>query len=152
MATVDQINLNDPHPPHQNAIEAFNVVLPKIKAEIMRSRHHWDNHEPKMWSRATGLTNHQLTDFTMEKDLISVRSGVTSYGTIIFGKVRIPAIHDGEGEGFIHVRIHDPANRGTDDVLFHSIWTEEGDRNAEGHPTTWRAVHKADTPLEFFNE
>lgn len=105
-----------------------------------------------MWSRAAGLTDHALTDFTIKNDLILVRSAATSYGTIILGKIRIPAVNDDEGEGFIHVRIHDPPNKGDEDVRFHSLFTDEGNRDVDGHPTTWRAVQTIDTPLEFFNE
>ena len=86
------------------AIEAFNAVVHDIKAEIIKSRHHWDKHEPKMWSRAAGLSDHELIDFTIEKDLVEVRSAPTSYGTIILGKIRIPAVQDEEGSGFVHVR------------------------------------------------
>lgn len=103
-ASAEEVNLNAPHPPHQNAIEAFNHVLHKIKHEIIHSRHDWDKHEPKMWSRAAGLHNDQLTHFTIEQDLVQVRSGVVSYGTIILGKIRIPAVHDDLGPGFVHVR------------------------------------------------
>ncbi|KAJ3571705.1 hypothetical protein NP233_g3589 [Leucocoprinus birnbaumii] len=152
MASAEQVDFNDPHAPHANAVEAFNEVLAKIKSEIVKSRHDWDKHEPKMWSRAQGLSDHELTNFTVENDLVLVRSGGTSYGNIILGKIRIPAVNDAEGEGFIHVRIHDPPNRGTEDVMFHSLWTDEGSRDAEGRPTTWRAIHNLDTPLEFFNE
>jgi hypothetical protein len=105
-----------------------------------------------MWSRATGLSDEQLTNFNPENDLILVRSGATPYGTIIFGKIRLPAVKDDEGEGFVHVRIHDPVDRGTQDVLFHSIFTDEGNRDQDGRPTTWRAIQTLETPLEFFNE
>lgn len=57
-----------------------------------------------MWSRASALSDSELVDFSIEKDLVQVRSGPTSYGTIIFGKIRIPKINDDEGEGFVHVR------------------------------------------------
>jgi len=33
-----------------------------------------------------------------------VRSAATSYGNIILGKIKLPAVNDDEGEGFIHVR------------------------------------------------
>jgi len=151
MASSEQVELNTAHPPHPNAIEAFNVILHTIKSEIVKSRHHWDQHERKMWSRAAHLSDAELVAFTIEKDLVEIRSGPTSYGTIILGKIRLPAIKDDEGEGFIHVRIHDPPNRGDEDVRFHSLFTEEGARNADGH-LTWRAIQTADKPLEFFNE
>ncbi|TFK68658.1 hypothetical protein BDN72DRAFT_820877 [Pluteus cervinus] len=152
MATGEVVNLNEPHSPLANSISAFDVVVSTIKAEIIKSRRDWDRHEPRMWSRAKELSDHQLIDFTIEKDLVKVRSGATSYGTIIFGKIRIPRVQDDEGEGFVHVRIHDPPNRGTEDVCFHSIFTDEGNRDAEGRATTWRAIQTRDTPLEFFNE
>lgn len=104
IASAEEVNLNAPHAPHQNAIEAFHHVLHRIKHEIIQSRHHWDTHEPKMWSRATGLTDAELTTFTIEKDLVQVRSGVVSYGTIILGKIRIPAVKDELGGGYVHVR------------------------------------------------
>ena len=57
-----------------------------------------------MWSRAHGISDAHLVHFNIENDLVEIRSGATSYGTIIFGKIRIPAIKDSEGEGFVHVR------------------------------------------------
>lgn len=57
-----------------------------------------------MWSRANGLTDDELVHFTIEKDLVECRSAPTSYGTIILGKIRLPAVNDEEGEGFMHVR------------------------------------------------
>ncbi|KDQ53455.1 hypothetical protein JAAARDRAFT_39139 [Jaapia argillacea MUCL 33604] len=152
MASAEEVILNAPHSPPTKAIEAFHEVVHDIKAAIIASRHHWNKHEPKMWSRATGITDHELVAFDIAKDLVQCRSGPTSYGTIIFGKIRLPAVNDEEGEGFVHVRIHDPPNRGIDDIKFHSLFTDEGNRNAEGHPTTWRAIQTIDTPLEFFNE
>jgi len=143
---------DDPHKPLQNAVEAFNHILPTIKAEISKSRHHWNKHEPRMWSRASGISDHELMTFTIENDLVLVRSAPTSYGTIILGKICLPAVNDDEGRGYVHVRIHDPANRGTDDVIFHSLFTEEVRPNLESPPTAWRAVHTEDKPLEFFNE
>ncbi|EPQ57384.1 hypothetical protein GLOTRDRAFT_137719 [Gloeophyllum trabeum ATCC 11539] len=152
MASAEEIVLNDPHTPAPKAIEAFNQILPTIKSEIIKSRHHWDKHEPKMWARAADIADAVLVDFTIEKDLVQVRSAPTSYGTIILGKIRLPAVNDAEGEGFVHVRIHDPPNRGTEDVIFHSLWTDEGNKDADGHPRSWRAVQTAQIPLEFFNE
>lgn len=103
-ASAEEVTLNAPHHPHANAIEAFNVVLRQIKHEIKKSRHDWNKHEPKMWSRVAELSDEELTDFTIEKDLVQVRSGLVSYGTIILGKVRIPAVNDESGPGYVHVR------------------------------------------------
>ncbi|KAF8904490.1 hypothetical protein CPB84DRAFT_1773206 [Gymnopilus junonius] len=152
MASSEQVEFNAPHAPHPNAVEAFNQILHTIKAEIVKSRHHWDKHEPRMYERAAGLSDQELTNFVIENDLVEVRSAPTSYGTIILGKLRIPAVKDEEGEGFIHVRIHDPPNRGAQDVLFHSLFTEEIRKDEETPPTGYRAIQIRDKPLEFFNE
>ncbi|PPQ62948.1 hypothetical protein CVT24_006188 [Panaeolus cyanescens] len=151
-ASVDQIKLNEAHPPKQNAIEAFNVILPTIKKEILKSRAHWDKHEPRMWARASKLSDDELTAFTIENDLVEVRSAPTSYGYIVFGKIRIPAVNDEEGEGFVHVRIHDPPNRGNADVIFHSLFTDEIRDDPDLPPVNYRAIQTVDKPLEFFNE
>jgi len=152
MASAEEVSLNAPHAPHKNAIDAFNILLPTIKSEILKSRHHWNKHEPRMWLRAAHLSDHELTSFTIEHDLVLIRSGTTSYGVIVFGKIRIPAVHDEKGEGFVHVRIHDPPNRGSEDVRFHSIFTEEIRPDEETPPTGYCAIQTLDKPLEFFNE
>jgi len=105
-----------------------------------------------MYERVAGLSDHELTNFTIENDLVEVRSAPTAYGTIILGKLRIPAVKDEEGEGFIHIRIHDPPNRGTEGVRFHSLFTEEIRKDEETPPIGFRAIQTRDKPLEFFNE
>lgn len=157
MATRETIALNEPHSPPEKAVKAFESVEKEIKSELIRLRHHWNKHEPRMFERVAGLSDHQLTAFEISKDLVEIRSGVTPYGTIIFGKIKIPEFSDAKGEGFIHVRIHDTpvkAENGevTYEVKLHSINTEEGDLDADGHPTSWKAIHTRETPLEFFNE
>jgi len=64
--------LNAPHAPHsKNAIEAFKLVLPTIKSEIVKSRHDWNKHEPRMWLRAACISDDELTSsFTIENDLV----------------------------------------------------------------------------------
>jgi hypothetical protein len=79
-------------------------VAHTIKHEILKSRHDWNKHEPRMWSRAAHLSDHELTHFDLKQDLVLVSSALSTYGTIILGKIRIPAINDDQGEGFIHVR------------------------------------------------
>jgi len=151
MASAEEVELNVAHAPHENAIEAFGVVLHQIKNGIVKSRYDWDQHEPRMWARAHGITDHQLVgEIDLKKDLLEIRSGKVAYGTIIFGKIRV-GTNDGK-EGVVHVRIIDPPNRGDSDVKFHSIFTECGAPNAEGHPTTWNAIHPVEKSLEFFNE
>jgi len=85
--------------------------------------------------------------------LVLVRSAPTSYGTIILGKIRLPKVNAADGEpGYVHVRIHDPPNRGTSDIKFHSLFTEEVKPVPESPPTDYHAIHSKDKPLEFFNE
>ena len=50
-----------------------------------------------MWSRAAGISDHDLVDFDFEKDLVEIRSAIVSYGTIVLGKLRLPAVNDAEG-------------------------------------------------------
>jgi len=64
-----------------------------------------------MWSRAAHLSDAELTSFNIEDDLVEIRSVPTSYGVIILGKIRIPAINDEKGEGFVHVRIPSQSRR-----------------------------------------
>jgi len=56
-----------------------------------------------MWARAARLSDDELTSFSRD-DLVLVRNGQASYGHIIFGKLRLPAVHDALGEGYIHIR------------------------------------------------
>jgi len=143
MATSETVTLDAPHAPHHIAIQAFHHVVHDIKHAILSSRRDWDKHEPRMWSRATNVDDHDLVNFHIETDLVLVRSGVVSYGQIIFGKLRIPAIRDELGEGFVHVRIHHSPGEDFTSAKFHSILTEERD---------WRAIQTKDEHLEFFNE
>lgn len=57
-----------------------------------------------MWSRVSHLSDDELVAFTIEDDLVEIRSGATSYGTVILGKIRVPGVNDEEGGGYIHVR------------------------------------------------
>jgi hypothetical protein len=151
-ASEEQLNFNDAHAPKENALEAFTLVLPKIKYELIKSRHDWDAHEPRMYSRLQGISDEEFTSFDLTKDLVQVRSASTTYGQIVLGKIRIPAVRDAQGEGFVHVRIHDPPNKGTEDVTFHSIFTDEIRENIGDQPSDYRAIQVAEKPLEFFNE
>ena len=78
-ASAEMLNFDEPRPPKQTGIDAFNYILPTIKSEIVKSRRHWDAHEPKMWSRAQGISDKDLVNFTIEDDLVEVRvpSGTT---------------------------------------------------------------------------
>ena len=72
-----------------------------------------------MWARATGISDHDLVHFDIKKDLVEVRAGPTAYGVIILGKIRLPAVNDDLGEGFVHIRIHDPPDRVSQRNLVH---------------------------------
>ena len=74
LASTDTVTFDKARAPGENGIEAFNIILPTIKSEIIKSRRHWDLHEPKMWSRAQGISDKDLVDFTIENDLVEVRS------------------------------------------------------------------------------
>jgi hypothetical protein len=98
--------------------------------------------------------------------LFQVRSASTAYGSVIFGKIRIPCQQD----AFIHVRcvswlffprsaaytlqidsIHDTPGEGQNNVKFHSILTDER-RDSEGNVVDYEAFQTREKPLEFFNE
>lgn len=70
-------------------------------------------------------------------------------------------------------RIHDPPNevrvpglslhdrllnlllhffQGTEDVIFHSLFTDEGKRGEDGRAEHYQAIQSKDKPLDFFNE
>jgi len=56
-----------------------------------------------MWARAASLPDDAFVgNIDLTNDLVEVRSGPTSYGRIVFGKIRV-GTSDG-GEGFVHVR------------------------------------------------
>ncbi|KAL8277674.1 hypothetical protein RQP46_009947 [Phenoliferia psychrophenolica] len=152
MADSSTVVLNEEHAPHPSALEAFGQVEHHIKFELVKLRHQWNKHEPRMFQRAPvdTVSDEKLADWDLKKDLVSIRSGPTSYGTILIGKLRLPAVHDAQGEGFIHVRVHDPPTRGTQDVTFHSILTSEV--REDDKVVEWSAIQTKDKALEFFNE
>lgn len=56
-----------------------------------------------MWSRASGISDDQLIgDIDLDRDLVLVRSGETTYGIILLGKIKVGTNDD--KDGFIHVR------------------------------------------------
>ncbi|KAH9819234.1 hypothetical protein DFH28DRAFT_1022848 [Melampsora americana] len=166
MTTEDTLTrpLNETHSPDERGLQLFDHLSSKIKHELIRLRHHWDNHEaahgmffqkiswsqPRMFARSQGVSDHDLVDFDIKHDLVSIRSGQTSYGTVVFGKIRIPAVKDQDGVGFIHVRVHDPPGNEMSDVILHAILTEEVKEN--GSTVDYRAIMRQDDPLTWFDE
>ena len=69
-------------------------------------------------------------------------------------------IHDPPNEVRIHwLYLHDgPLNlllhsfQGTEDVTFHSLFTDEGKRGEDGVAERYQAIQTKDKPLDFFNE
>jgi len=148
MASKEEVSLNEPHKPQDNAIEAFKNVEHDIKEGIRKSMERWSHHEPRMWERAAGISEHDLLNFHVNKEnLVLVRSGLTSYGTVIFGKIKLPKIDD----AFVHVRIQDPPGEGVQNMIFHSIFLNIGERDADGHAQYYRAIQTDDTPLDWFD-
>ena len=104
-----------------------------------------------MYENAKGISDEDLANFT-GSDLVLVRTASTTYGTIIFGKLRLKKAGN---DAYIHVRIHDPPDeeQSAKDVIFHSIHTLEGGKTAEDdRPTFYRAIMTKEDPIEFFHE
>lgn len=105
LASQEQLTFNKPHAPEgERVFAAFNHVVHDIKTAVKKSRKLWEGQDTagplQMWGKAKDLTDAELLDFTIEKDLKLVSSATASYGIIILGKIQIPAIDD----GYIHVR------------------------------------------------
>ncbi|KAK0558620.1 hypothetical protein OC844_005017 [Tilletia horrida] len=158
MASSADIQLSAEHPPTERAINAFKAIEDKIKHRIVKSRHDWDKHEPRMWAPAKDLSDEQLSDWSTEKDLVGIRAGAVSYGVIIFGRIRIPALPQ---TGYVFVRIFDPSDeaRSDRDVELHSLFTNEirnpateNEPGKENDIIDYRAIQTDDDKLEFFNE
>lgn len=80
MADASTVHLSQPHIPKPASVQAFATALPEIKNEFHKSRAKWDQHEPEMFARVQGYTDHQLLEDTdMEKDLVQVRTGESLY-------------------------------------------------------------------------
>jgi hypothetical protein len=80
MADASTVHLSAPHTPKPGSIQAFATALPELKNEFHKSRAKWDEHEPEMFVRVQGHTDHELLEsIDMEKDLVQVRTGESSY-------------------------------------------------------------------------
>ena len=85
MADSTTVQLSDPHTPKPASLAAFSTAFNDIKNEFHKSRKRWDQHEPEMFSRVNGLTDHELLQNTdLEKDLVQVRTGESAYYTSRF--------------------------------------------------------------------
>ncbi|CEH12236.1 hypothetical protein CBOM_00231 [Ceraceosorus bombacis] len=149
MADQEDVQLSEEHAPQERAIDAFTRLEPKIKQELLKSRAHWDAHEPRMYSKVSGVSDEDLSSFSSSKDLVAVRAGAVSYGTIIFGKIRLAKAGN---DAYIHVRIHDPPGEEERDVVYHSLYTNELRSTPDAQPTDYIAIQSRSTPLDFFSE
>ncbi len=68
-------------------LQPRRAVNETIKHELIKLRHHWDKHEPKMFDRVKGVSDEELTGWDLGRDLVAVRSGPVAYGVILLGKV-----------------------------------------------------------------
>ncbi|KAG1829157.1 hypothetical protein EV424DRAFT_1526501 [Suillus variegatus] len=128
-ASEEQIVLDDAHVPGEDAKDAFDEkVAESIKESI---------------KKAAGLSDDELTSFSRD-DLVQIRNGQASYGHVIFGKLRLPAVNDKLGEGYVH----DPPR--VSGWKLHAIHHLTASFDEDGHPHSWRAIHPDSYPLEFF--
>ena len=79
MADASTAHLSAPHTPKPASVQAFTTALHDLKNEFHKSRAKWDEHEPEMFARVQGYTDHELLEsIDMEKDLVQVRTGESS--------------------------------------------------------------------------
>ncbi|KIY44525.1 hypothetical protein FISHEDRAFT_51239, partial [Fistulina hepatica ATCC 64428] len=100
----DSVTFKDLHKPNGHELNAFDWARKSIQHAILRSRRRWNMYHPSVWARACGLSDTDVTEFSTHHDVICVRSGKVKGGYLIFGKIRLCAIHDEQGYGYIHVR------------------------------------------------
>ena len=82
MADATTVQLSDPHTPKPAALAAFSTAFDDIKNEFHKSRNRWNEHEPEMFARVIGFTDHELLqNVDLEKDLVQVRTGESAYHT-----------------------------------------------------------------------
>jgi hypothetical protein len=154
MADASTVQLSDPHTPKPASLAAFSTAFNDIKNEFHKSRKRWGEHEPEMFSRVQGLTDHELLqNVDLEKDLVQVRTGESSYytshfyisseadcryGLHLFGKIKLQGIDD----GYVHVRLFVTEN----EVKLHGIHTYEDHERGK-----YNAIFHEIDPLEWFD-
>jgi hypothetical protein len=76
MADAKTVHLSQVHTPKPASVEAFEKALPDIKNMFHKMRIDRAEHDPVMFSRVEGHTDHQLLEgVDVKKDLIQVRTG-----------------------------------------------------------------------------
>ena len=80
MADASTVDLSAPHAPKPASVAAFASALPELKNEFHKSRSKWDQHEPGMFIRVKGFTDHELLEgIDLAKDLVQVRTGESAF-------------------------------------------------------------------------
>jgi hypothetical protein len=142
-ATAETVDLGPSHPPKEDSIDAFNIILPDLKQKLTHLRRDYNKHEPEYFAAAESLSDDQLTGFTAD-NMEAVRVAVSAYGIHLFAKVRIPDLSE-SGPAYIHIRIF---TTGADTKL-HSIHTEETEDPSGGKK--YRAIFNSQDELEWFD-
>ncbi|KAF4974502.1 hypothetical protein FZEAL_8598 [Fusarium zealandicum] len=145
MATAETVDLGPAHPPKEDAIIAFDQILPDLKKNLVHLRRDYAKHEPEYFAAAEQLSEQDLAGFSAD-DFDSVRVATSAYGIHLFGRVRIPALSD-DGPSYIHFRAF--IGGGDEPPKLHSIHTEERDDSSGGK--TYRAIFTKDDELEWFD-
>jgi len=142
MADAATVPLSPAHPPKAASVEAFKSAWHEIKNEFHKCRQKWDEHEPEMYSRVAGHTDHDLLEgVDLEKALVQVRTGDSAYGLHLFGKVKIEKVDD----AYIFVRLF--VGEGGKDVKVHCVHTSEDLATKK-----FNGIFHEKDQLEWFNE
>lgn len=144
MATAETVELGPAHPPKEDAIAAFDSILPDLKKSLVHIRHEHSKHEPEYFAAVESLSDRDLANFSSE-NFESVRVATSAYGIHLFGSLRIPAAES--DSAYIHFRIF--IGGGDEPPKLHSIHTEVKD-DADGGKS-FRAVFTKDDELEWFD-
>ena len=76
MADATTVPLSPPHAPKPASIQTFKTAWPDIKNAFHQCRQKWDAHEPEMYARVEGFTDHDLLEgVDLDKALVEVRTG-----------------------------------------------------------------------------
>ncbi|KAH8177533.1 hypothetical protein LIA77_02615 [Sarocladium implicatum] len=141
-ATAETVHLDALHAPKEDAIKAFDAILPELKKELVHMRKERQKHEPEYFAAVDSLSDDQLADFST-KDITGVRVGKTAYGIHLFAKLQLPAASG----SFIQFRVF--VAGGDEPPKLHSIHTEEKDDGNGGK--SYRAVFQDSDELEWFD-
>lgn len=147
MADDSTIKLLEAHPPKPASLELYAEVEHDLKKALLHSRHDSKKHGLSYWEAAAHLSDADFVGFS-ESDLVLVRPGTVAYGTILLGKVKIPALGEVKNS-YIHFRAYEKQPNTDQPARFHSLHTEKRDEPDGG--STYNALFSKDEELKFFN-